>query len=76
MAESNITTVSLPKPLVNKIKKRIAGTGFNSVSRYVTYVLRQVMSNIEKPAEEQREAFSKSDEKIVKDRLKALGYFE
>ena len=33
---SNITTVSIPKPLADKIRKRCEGTGFNSVSGYVT----------------------------------------
>ncbi|HEC39590.1 MAG TPA: CopG family transcriptional regulator, partial [bacterium] len=34
------TTVSIPKPLADKVKNRMKGTGFSSVSSYVTYVLR------------------------------------
>ena len=41
------TTVSIPKPLADKVKERMKGTGFSSVSSYVTYVLRQVLSSIE-----------------------------
>lgn len=67
---SNITTVSIPKPLAEKIKKRIKGTGFNSISSYVTYVLRQIISS------ESKEAFSKDDEEQVKQRLRSLGYLE
>ena len=33
-------TVSIPKPLYEKIEKRVEGAGFTSVSDYVTYVLR------------------------------------
>ena len=44
------TTVSIPKPLVEKVKERMKGTGFASVSSYVTYVLRQVISSIEEEA--------------------------
>ena len=45
--ESNYSTISIPKPLFEKIKKRCEGTGFTSTSSYVTYVLRQLISNIE-----------------------------
>lgn len=76
-ATTNITTVSIPKPLAEKIKKRIEGTGFNSLSSYVTYVLRQVISNVEKKdVTGQKEAFSEQDEKKVKERLRSLGYLD
>jgi len=74
MGETNITTISIPKPLAEKIKERCKGTGFNSVSSYVTYVLRQVLSNVE--AKENKEAFSKEDEEKVKERLRGLGYID
>ena len=45
--ESNYSTISIPKQLFEKIKKRCEGTGFTSTSSYVTYVLRQLISNIE-----------------------------
>ena len=82
MTETNITTISIPKPLAEKIKKRCEGTGFNSVSSYVTYVLRQVLSNVEKKENEQvgqtqeKEAFSEEDERKVKERLRSLGYLD
>lgn len=41
------TTISMPKTLVEKKKERMKSTGFSSVSSYVTYVLRQVISSIE-----------------------------
>ena len=69
------TTVSIPKPLVMKIKERMKGTGFSSVSSYVTYVLRQVISSIEEE-ERSKEAFSKEEEEKVKQRLRDLGYID
>ncbi len=69
------STVSLPKPLIEKIKERMKGTGFPSVSSYVTYVLRQVISSIE-DEEKTKEAFSKEDEEKVKQRLRDLGYID
>ncbi|AJF62672.1 MAG: hypothetical protein QT11_C0001G0530 [archaeon GW2011_AR20] len=66
------TTVSIPKQLADKIKERIKKTGFSSVSDYVIYVLREVISNIEEKGK--KEAFSKEEEEIVRKRLKGLGY--
>lgn len=37
-------TVSLPLPLIKKMKKDIKRTGMPSVSAYVTFILRQVIS--------------------------------
>ena len=71
--EKKYTTISIPTPLAEKIKKRIKGTGFTSLSSYVTYVLREVISGMD---EEQEEAFTKEDEEKVKDRLRALGYLD
>ena len=69
------TTVSIPKPLVEKIKERMKGTGFSSVSSYVTYVLRQVISSIEEE-KRSKQAFTKEEEDKVKQRLRDLGYID
>lgn len=69
------TTVSIPKLLAQKIKQRMKGTGFSSVSGYVTYILRQVLSSI-KEDERSKQAFSKEDEELVKQRLRDLGYLD
>jgi metal-responsive CopG/Arc/MetJ family transcriptional regulator len=68
--EKKFTTVSIPAILFKKIEERIKGTGFSSVSGYVTYVMREVISEEETEAE----PFSKEDEERVKERLRALGY--
>ena len=69
------TTVSIPKVLADKIKERMKGTGFSSVSSYVTYVLRQVVSSIEEE-EKSKQAFTKEEEEKVKQRLRDLGYID
>ena len=69
------TTVSIPKPLADKVKERMKGTGFSSVSSYVTYVLRQVLSSIESE-EKSKEAFTEEEEEKVKQRLRDLGYID
>jgi len=70
--DKKYTTVSIPTPLFKKIEERIKGTGFTSVSSYVTYVLREIIAE----DEEGDEPFSKEDEERVKARLRALGYLE
>ncbi len=70
--DKKYTTVSIPTPLFKKIEERIKGTGFTSVSSYVTYVLREIIAE----DEESEEAFSKEDEERVKERLRALGYLD
>lgn len=72
MTEKKYSTVSIPMPLAEKIKERIKETGFTSVSDYVTFVLREVLSG----EEEEKEPFTKEDEEKVKERLRALGYLE
>jgi len=69
------TTVSIPKPLAEKVKERMKGTGFASVSSYVTYVLRQVISSIEEEGRS-KQAFTKEEEEKVKQRLRDLGYID
>ncbi len=68
------TTVSIPTQLYKNIKGRIEGTGFTSVSDYVTYVLREVLSSLEE--EDKEEVFSEEEEEKVKERLRALGYLD
>ena len=70
--EKKFTTVSIPTPLFKKVEERIKGTGFTSVSSYVAYVLREVISE----EEDETEPFSKEDEERVKERLRALGYLD
>ena len=65
-------TISLPMPLIDKIKQRIDGTGINSPSAFVTFILRQIFSS---PDANASEVFSKKEEEEVKERLKKLGYY-
>ncbi len=71
--EKKQISIQIPTTLANKIKKRIKGTEFASISSYVTYVLREILSETEEKTEE---TFTKEDEEKVKTRLRALGYLE
>jgi len=71
--EKNLITIQIPTALAEKIKKRIEGTEFPSISSYVTYVLREILSESEEKTEE---TFTKEDEEKVKARLRSLGYLD
>lgn len=75
------STVSLPKPLVEKIKETIKGTGYVSISDFVTDVLRTVLLRKREKLKERKgkerrkeKVFSKEDEERIRARLKGLGY--
>ncbi|MCS7126402.1 MAG: ribbon-helix-helix domain-containing protein [Aigarchaeota archaeon] len=66
------TTISIPVSLYERIRNVMEGTGFKSVSDYVTYILREVVSMHEK--ERLSRPFSQEDLQRIKEKLKALGY--
>ena len=63
-------TVSLPITLIDAVNKKIEGTGMHSVSAYVSFILRQILSS----GDDSGELFSDEEEAEVKRRLKNLGY--
>ena len=65
------SSVSLPLPLIKKIRKKIKGAGFKSVSDYVTFILREVEGSIES-----KKSFSKKDQGKVIKKLESLGYLK
>ncbi len=62
------TTVSIPQVLYDKIQEFIKGTGFKSVSDFVTWLLREFFVSLQ--GEGQR---SSAPDRIIR-ALKALGY--
>jgi len=69
MEKCKYGTISLPLPLIDAVKKRIEGTGINSVSAYVAFILRQIFSLSPK-----EEVLDKKTEEEIKERLRNLGY--
>ncbi|MBS3085508.1 CopG family transcriptional regulator [Candidatus Pacearchaeota archaeon] len=65
-------TISLPIPLIEKIQKRIKGTGMPSVSAYVSFVLRQILSSPE--PDDKNKVLEKEEESELIKRLRILGY--
>ena len=52
------------------MQQRIEGTGFTSVSRFVVFVLRELVTEPKK----EKPPFSKEDKKQLLDKLEKLGY--
>jgi len=69
-SDHKYTTISVPIQLNEKLKQKIEGTGFNSVSSYVTYILRQLISSTETGSK----GFTHEDERKIQQRLKNLDY--
>ena len=71
MVRKEYTTVSIPKTLYDKVNKQIEGTGFTSVSDYVVFVLRELVTT-----QKEETSFDKEDQDKIKERLRSLGYLD
>ena len=76
MAEKKITadkvTIKIPRPLYDKIGKVIDGAGYNSVTDFVVYVMRDLVASHEVVA--RGPGPDADDIERVKERLRGLGY--
>ena len=64
-------TIKIPRPLYDSLSQIIEGSGFNSVTEFVVYVLRDLLSSRTLRKEP---ALSVKEIEMVKNRLKSLGY--
>lgn len=67
--ESKVT-VKIPRPLFRKVQQVVEGSGFNSPTDFIVYVLRDLMGD----AGGQPKEFSRDELDEVKRKLKNLGY--
>jgi len=74
VAKRRYTTVSIPLPLYKKIEELIQGTGFASVSEFVTYVLREVVALKERRGGPAQPHLTPEELAEIEQKLKALGY--
>ncbi|MDH3198279.1 MAG: ribbon-helix-helix domain-containing protein [Candidatus Krumholzibacteria bacterium] len=66
-------TIKIPRPLYNKVQQLIDDSGFNSVTDFIVFVVRDVISEAGK---EDRDAFSPDELAALKKRLRNLGYLD
>ncbi len=64
-------TLKIPKPLYDNLKEVIRDTGFNSVTEFVVYVLRDIASSRGAKGDE---PLTKEEIELIRNRLKTLGY--
>jgi Arc/MetJ-type ribon-helix-helix transcriptional regulator len=85
MAERGDVTLKIPRPLYEKLQVIIADTGFHSVTEFVVYVLRDLVStgaaiSTEQPAQEPEQTsladnnLTAEEIRIIRKRLQDLGY--
>lgn len=70
-------TIKIPGPLYNRISEIVRGSGFNSVTDFVVYVLRDLVSTSEETkavGEIKERSLSKKEIEAIRKRLKSLGY--
>ena len=64
-------TIKIPKPLYDNLKEIIGDTGFNSVTDFIVYVLRDIASSHTRTEDE---SLTKDEIRVIRERLKSLGY--
>jgi hypothetical protein len=64
-------TIKIPRTLYLNLKKQIKETGFNSVTDFIVYLLRDIVASgrVDKDI-----ALTKDEIGLIKRRLKTLGY--
>lgn len=80
-------TLKIPRPLYERLKQVIEGSGFHSVTEFAVYVLRDLVSHharegvlpgpgpeVPAPAESDVEPLSLEEIEAIRKRLESLGY--
>lgn len=72
-------TIKIPRALYNRLQEIISGSGFDSVTDFVVYVLRDLAASGEKSKRKTREdqgrqKLTQEEIEAVRRRLKTLGY--
>jgi Arc/MetJ-type ribon-helix-helix transcriptional regulator len=73
--ESKVT-IKIPRKLYNRLAEIVSDSGFNSVTDFVVYVLRDLASAKEMSKSERvgEESLTKEEVEQIRKRLKSLGY--
>lgn len=67
----NKVTIKIPRPLYEKISRLIEGSGYNSVTDFVVYVLRDIVSAHGATGDT---PYSEEELREIKKHLRRLGY--
>jgi len=75
MAVTDKATIKIPRNLYNNLKNLIEESGFDSVTDFVVYVLRDIASTRQLSGSPDR-VWSQEELEAVKGKLKRLGYLD
>lgn len=70
-------TIKIPGTLYNRLAETIAGSGFNSVTEFIVYVLRDLVSTkgqIQETKQADESSLTADEIDAIRKRLKSLGY--
>jgi Arc/MetJ-type ribon-helix-helix transcriptional regulator len=70
--ESRVT-IKIPRELYRQLSRLVAGTGFSSVTEFMVFVMRTLVSDRGMTAEDRLMA---DEVKQIRERLRKLGYLE
>jgi len=76
MSDTKVT-IKIPRNLYNRISEIVEGSGFNSVTDFIVYVLRDLVStDVERKVPEKLEdsGLSMKEIQAIRRRLESLGY--
>ena len=73
-------TIKIPRNLYNQLKEITEETGFNSVTEFIVYVMRDLVSTKEMTRSDEEEIdsdeLSSKEINMIRKRLKSLGYLD
>ena len=66
-------TIKIPRKLYEQLKEMIEDTGFSSVTDFIVYVLRDIVSGGKLKG---RDTFTEDEVELIRERLRKLGYIK
>jgi len=72
--KDNKVTIKIPRPLYDKIQQLVEGSGFNSATDFIVFVLRDLISESNAAGRGESNEFSPEELATLKQKLKNLGY--
>jgi hypothetical protein len=72
-SRTNDVTLKIPRPLYERLRAVIEGTGFRSVTEFCVYVLRDLAAA---PGPADGDALTHDEVAAIRRRLRSLGYLE
>jgi hypothetical protein len=71
---SDKVTIKIPRVLYDRLAVIVDGSGFNSVTEFIVYVLRDLASSQANIKDEHELSLNKDEIDAIRKRLKTLGY--